>query len=88
MFRVNWPFGSGVEAQKKIQYGHHGGHLRVLILTILANFGHLGFTIEKNLAFFELQVTPTCPTKFRVYWPFGSGEEAQNIFSDFQSERF
>ena len=27
--------------------------------------------------FFDLQVTPMLPTKFRVNWPFGSGEEAK-----------
>ena len=28
------------------------------------------------LAIFDLQVTLMLPTKFRVNWPFGSGEEA------------
>ena len=30
---------------------------------------------------FDLQVTPILPIKFRVSWPFGLGEEAQNRFS-------
>ena len=38
---------------------------------------HLGFPI---LAIFELQVTLLLPTKFRVNWPFSSGE-AKNKFS-------
>ena len=33
------------------------------------------------LAIFDLQVTQMLPTKFRVNWPFGSGEEAINRFS-------
>ena len=43
--------------------------------------GHLGFPTGKNLAIFDLQVTPMLPTKFRVNWPFGSEEEAKNTFS-------
>ena len=38
--------------------------------------GHFGFTIGTILAIFDLQVTSMLPTKFRVNWPFGSGEEA------------
>ena len=33
------------------------------------------------LAFFDLQVTPMLPAKFRINWPFGSGEEMKNGFS-------
>ena len=33
------------------------------------------------LAIFDLQVTQMLPTKFRVNWPFGSGEKAKNRFS-------
>ena len=33
------------------------------------------------LAIFDLQVTQMLPTKFRVNWPFGSGEEAKKRFS-------
>ena len=29
----------------------------------------------------DLQVTPMLPTKFRVNWPFGAGEEVKNRFS-------
>ena len=39
--------------------------------------GHLEFSIQMILAIFDLQVTPMLPTKFRVNWPFGSGEEAK-----------
>ena len=35
---------------------------------------HLGFLIKMILAVFDLQVTSILPTKFRVDWPFGSGE--------------
>ena len=31
------------------------------------------------LAVFDLQVAPILPTKFRVNWPFGSGEEVQQF---------
>ena len=40
--------------------------------------GHLGFLI--TLAIFDVQVIPMLPTKFQVYWPFGSGGEAKNRF--------
>ena len=33
------------------------------------------------------KVTPTLPTKFRVSWPFGSGEEAKHRFFRWQSWR-
>ena len=33
------------------------------------------------LAIFDLQVTQMLPTKCRVKWSFGSGEEAKNRFS-------
>ena len=45
------------------------------------NGSQLGFTIGTILAIFDLQVTPMLPTKFRVKWPFSSGEEAKNRFS-------
>ena len=36
---------------------------------------------EMILAVFDLQVAPILPTKFRVNWPFGSGEKKfKNIF--------
>ena len=50
------------EKKRKIDFqdGHHGGHLRFWIRTILA--------------IFDLQVTPMLPTRFRVNWPFSSGK--------------
>ena len=36
---------------------------------------------QNDFSYFDRQVTPSLPTKFRVNWLFGSGEEAQNIFS-------
>ena len=45
---------------------------------------HLGFPIQMLLAIFDLQVSLIFPTKFRVNWLFGSGEEAKNIFSRLQ----
>ena len=41
---------------------------------------HLGFPIGTILANFDLQVDPILSIKFRVSWPFCSGEEAQNRF--------
>ena len=43
--------------------------------------GHLGFPIRTILATFDLQVTSILPRKFRVNFPFGSGEKVQNRFS-------
>ena len=61
----------GLSVQKKrlkdFQNGHHGSHL--------------GFPIGTILSIFDLQVTPMLPTKFWVYWPLGSWEEANNRFS-------
>ena len=57
------------EKKRKIDF-QDGGH-----------GGHLGFPIGKILAIFDLQVTLMVPSKFGVNWPFGSGEEAKNIFS-------
>ena len=45
------------------------------------NGGQLGFMISTILAIFDLRVIPMLPTKFRVNWPFGLGEEAKNRFS-------
>ena len=42
------------------------------------NGSKLGFTISTILAIFDLQATPMLPTKFRVNWPFSSGEEAKD----------
>ena len=55
--------------KKRFSRCHHGGHL--------------GFPISMILTIFDLQVTLMLPTKLRVNWLFGSGEEeAQKI--DFQ----
>ena len=45
------------------------------------NGSQLGITIGTILAIFDLRVTLMHPTKFRVNWPFSSGEEAKNRFS-------
>ena len=45
------------------------------------NGSQLRFTNGMILAVFDLRVTPILPTKFRVNWPFSSGEEAKNRFS-------
>ena len=42
---------------------------------------HLRFPIGTILAIFDLQVTTMLPSKFRVNWPFGSGEEKKNRVS-------
>ena len=44
---------------------------------------HLGFPIGMTLAIFNLQVTAMFLTKFRVNWPFGSGEEANCVHLGF-----
>ena len=46
--------------------------------------GHLAFPIGTIWAIFDLQVILMLPSKFRVNWPFGSGEEAKNRFSRWQ----
>ena len=43
--------------------------------------GQLGFSIEAILVSFDLLITTMLSTKFQVNRPFGSGEEAKNIFS-------
>ena len=43
--------------------------------------GHLGILIGTILAVFDVKVTRMLPTRFQVNWPFGSGEEAKNRFS-------
>ena len=85
-FGVNWPLGSGEEAKNRfsrwwlwrpswISDRHDFSYFWT------TNGGHLGFLIGTILAIFYLQVTPMLPSKFGVNWPFGSGEEAKNIFS-------
>ena len=53
-----------IDFQNKIDFqnGRHGGHLVLLIETILT--------------ILALQDTPMLSTKFQVSWPFGSEEEA------------
>ena len=69
-FPVNWLLGLGEEAKKDFQDGHHGSHL--------------GFSISRILAIFDLQVTLILSTKFGVNWPFSSGNEVKNRFSRWQ----
>ena len=45
------------------------------------NGGILQVLIDTILAFFDLQVDPLFPTKFRVNWPCSSEDEGQNRFS-------
>ena len=71
-FRVNWHLGLGEEAKNRF---------------LRWPGGHLGLTIGKILAIFDLQVTPMPPTKLRVNWPFGAGEEAKNRFSRWRPKR-
>ena len=42
----------------------------------------IGFSIDMIEASYNLQVTLIIPTKFRVKWSFGSGEQAQKDFED------
>ena len=54
-FQVNWPSGSGEEAEKKdFQDSRHGGHI--------------AFPIGTILAIFALQDTLMLPAKFQVNW--------------------
>ena len=68
MSGVNRLFGSGEEAKNRFSRWPPWR-------------GHLGFTIGKILAIFDLQVTPMLSIKFGVNWPFGSRKEANNRFS-------
>ena len=61
------------------QDGHHGINLR--------------FPVGRILAISDLQVAPILPTKFRVNWPFSSGDSQDRIFKmaaflDFGSNDF
>ena len=67
MITIAHPKQSSGELKIDFQDGGHGGHL--------------GFPIGTILAIFDLQVTLMLPSKFRVKWPFSSGEEAKNRFS-------
>ena len=57
-----------VQEMQKLDFqdSHHGGYIRFPIGMILDIF---------------IYITPMLPTKFQINWPFGSGEEAKNIFS-------
>ena len=44
---------------------------------------HLGFPIKTVLTVFDLQIAAIIPSKLRVKWPFGSGEEVPNTFSSY-----
>ena len=61
------------------------GFKSMLLASIFGCGGHLGFPIGTVLNIFDLQITPILPTKFRVSWPFGSGEKVQNRISRKQS---
>ena len=58
-----------IERKKKIDF-QHGGY-----------GDYLWFQIGTFLCICDLQITPILPIKFRVSWPFRSGEEVQNRFS-------
>ena len=45
------------------------------------HYRHLGFQIGTILAIFDLRVTQMLTAKFRINWPFGSGEEGKSRFS-------
>ena len=51
------------------------------------NGGHLWFLIGTIFVFFYTQVTLMLPIKFKISWPFSSGEEAKNRFSRWQPWR-
>ena len=70
-FQVNWPFCSEVKNRFS----------RWLPWPPSWISNQNNFTLLLLYFFFNLQVTPMLPTKFRVNWPFGSGEEAKNRFS-------
>ena len=56
-FQVNWPFGSGEEANNRFSKFHC----------------RIGFPIGTILPIFDLQVTRMLPTRFPVNWPKGVG---------------
>ena len=45
--------------------------------------GHLGFSIRRILAIFDLQVTPMLPTKFQVNWLLIQEKMRKTDFQDF-----
>ena len=62
--------GISVQEKKFKIYYQDGGH-----------GGHLEFPFRTILTIFHLHVAPKLLTKFKVSWPFGSGEEAKIRFS-------
>ena len=67
-FRVNWPFGSGEEAENRFS------RWRPCWQSWISD--------RNDFSFFNLHVTLMFPTKFHASWPFGSGEEAKIYFYD------
>ena len=67
--QVNWPFGSGEEANNRFQDGGHSVHLWFPIGPILA-------------IVFDIQVTPMFPTKFQVKLPLGKAKKRKVHFHD------
>ena len=65
-FGVNWLLVQDKKSKLYFQDSSHGGHL--------------GFPIGTILAVFDLQVIPMLPTKFRINWLLGLGEEVKNRF--------
>ena len=61
-FQVNWPFGSGEEAENRFS--------RWL------PWWPSWISDRNNFSCFDLLVTPKFPTQVLLNWPFGSGEEA------------
>ena len=79
-FRVNGPFGS---EEAKNRFSRWAAMAAILDFQS-EDFIYLFFIsifIYLFIYFFDLQVTPMLPNKFRVNCPFGSGEEAKNRFS-------
>ena len=80
-FRVNWPFGSKVEAKNRFSRWPPWGpswasDWNDLIFLIFFIFFFFFFF------FFYLHVTLMIRTMFQDNWPFCSGEEAKTIFQD------
>ena len=72
IFKLLWYFLPSLFVQEKFRIEFHNGGYD----------DHLGFPFEMILAIFDLQVASIHSTKFRVNWPFGSGEEVQNRLSN------
>ena len=70
-FQSNWHLNSGDEAQNR--------HSRQLCKIDFQDCG-LGVLSGTPLAIFNLHVIQILPTKFRVNWPFSSGEVQNRFF--------